>query len=200
MFKPRPYPYATRTPGPGADIWDRLRVPARDRTPALAARLGVLTRADVSTEVVWEVRDFNWVTRGHISRTYPDKRIRVWRTIEGPFYGYHGFTRAPILWIVEDNVSAGQIALAGGNALALLGTHFPRDAYGELRDYLRRLTGVVETPWIKVALDPDAAGKGAAMARELTSRLGYATMFVPLVADPKDLPDGELERMVREGP
>ena len=198
-FKPRPYPFGLQTAPPGSPVWDVLRVPVAARTPDLAARLGALARADDSNEVVWEVRDYNWLARGHISRKYPDKIIRVWRTVEGPFYAYHGDTRTRALWIVEDNVSAAQIRMAGGNALALLGTGFSREGQQDLAGYLRRVADVLGPPVVKVALDPDAAGKGAALARELTSRIGCATMFVPLVADPKDLPEGELARMVREG-
>ncbi len=198
VFKPRPYPYPLAVPSPHAPIWAALRVPPGQRVAATAAKLGVLARADVSNEFVWEVRDYQWLARGHISRTYPDKVVRTWRTEEGPFYAYHGFNRTRTLWIVEDCVSAAQIALAGGNALALLGVRFSPDGQHELGLYLRRLASVVGVPQVKVALDPDAMDKGVALARELTSRLGCATMFVPLVADPKDLPEGELAKLVRD--
>ena len=198
VFKPRPYPFPLAYPAADHEIWDRLKVPVLSRCPERAAQLGVLTKADDTSEVVWEVRDYQWTTRGHISRTYPDKRIRVWREVEGPFHGYHGFKRTRVLWIVEDMVSGAQIARAGGNALALLGTNFSANAQAELRGYLTRIHSMIGYPEVRVALDPDAAGKGAQLARELTSRLGCATMFVPLVADPKDLPDGELARMVGE--
>jgi hypothetical protein len=198
VFKPRPYPYPLAVPARDHFLWDLLRVAAADRSPGLAARLGALTRADDANEVVWEVRDYQWLTRGHISRSYPDKRIRVWRTTEGPFYAYHGADRTRSLWLVEDSISAAQVALAGGNALALLGTHLSREGQRELAGYLNRLATVVGTPLVKVALDPDAMEVGARLARELTSRIGCATMFVPLVADPKDLPEGELARMVRD--
>lgn len=197
-FKPRPYPYQLQTPEPDSHLWDLLRVAPDDRSPSLAAQLGVLTRADVPSEAVWEVRDYQWLARGHISRTYPDKMVRVWRGVEGPFTAYVGFTRTRSLWIVEDMVSAGQIALNGGNALALLGTRMSSEAQLELGLYLRRLGTVVGTPQVVVALDPDAATMGANLARELTSRIGYATMFMPLLADPKDLPEGELARLVKD--
>lgn len=196
-FKPRPYPWSLMVPGPRHFLWDLLRVPGSEWSPELAARLGALVRADHTSEVVWEVRDYQWQTRGHISRVYPDKTIRVWRTNETPFHGYHGSKRTRALWVVEDNISAAQISLAGGNAVALLGTRFSVEGQNELGAYLRRLGAMVGPPVVKVALDPDAALKGAAMARELTSRLGCATMYVPLAADPKDLPEGELARMVR---
>jgi hypothetical protein len=194
-FKPRPYPLPLAYPGPGHFIWSLLRA---QPSPELAAKLGVLTNAENASEVVWEVRDYQWATRGHISRTYPDKRIRVWRDQEGPFHGYHGFKRTRVLWVVEDMVSAAQIAMLGGNALALLGTNFSANGQAELRGYLTRIHATVGYPEVKVALDPDAADKGARLARELTSRIGCATMYVPLSADPKDLPKGELARLVRE--
>jgi hypothetical protein len=194
-FKPRPYPLPLAYPGPGHFIWPLLRA---QPSPELAAKLGVLTNAENASEVVWEVRDYQWATRGHISRTYPDKRIRVWRDQEGPFHGYHGFKRTRVLWVVEDMVSAAQIAMLGGNALALLGTNFSANGQAELRGYLTRIHATVGYPEVKVALDPDAADKGARLARELTSRIGCATMYVPLSADPKDLPEGELARLVRE--
>jgi hypothetical protein len=197
-FKPRPYPFHLVYPYPDHSIWDGLKVPFPDRTPELAARLGVLTSVYDAREVVWEVRDYQWATRGHISRTYPDKRIRVWREQEGPFHAYHGFKRTRVLWVVEDMVSAAQIAMLGGNALALLGTNFSANGQAELRGYLTRIHATVGYPEVKVALDPDAADKGARLARELTSRIGCATMYVPLSADPKDLPEGELARLVRE--
>jgi len=197
-FKPRPYPFPLAAPDSLNEAWDRLRVPIADRGPGLAARLGLHAREGVSNEVVWEVRGYDWAAKGHISRTYPDKRIRVWRENNTPFYAYHGFRRTPCLWIVEDSVSAAQIALAGGNALALLGVQFSLDGQAELGDYLRRLKTVAGTPHIKVALDPDAATLGVKLTKELTNRLGYATMFMPLVADPKDFPEGELARMVRD--
>lgn len=197
-FKPRPYPFPLAAPLRVNEVWDRLRVPAAERGPALAARLGLHAREGVSNEIVWEVRGYDWAARGHVSRTYPDKRIRVWRESNTPFYAYHGFRRTPTLWIVEDSVSAAQIALAGGNALALLGVQFSLAGQQELGDYLARLKTVAGTPQIKVALDPDAATVAVKLTRELTSRLGYATMFMPLVADPKDLPEGELARMVEE--
>jgi hypothetical protein len=194
-FKPRPYPLPLAYPGPGHFIWSLLRA---QPSPELAAKLGVLTNAENASEVVWEVRDYQWATRGHISRTYPDKRIRVWREQEGPFHAYHGFKRTRVLWIVEDMVSAAQIAMLGGNALALLGTNFSANGQAELRGYLTRIHAMVGYPEVKVALDPDATDKGARLARELTSRIGCATMYVPLSADPKDLPEGELARLVRE--
>lgn len=195
-FKPRPYPYPLAIPAPDSTIWDLLRVPAGRRDARLAAQLGVLTRADDSNEIVWEVRDYQWLTRGHISRHYPDKTIRIWRTTPGPFHAYHGKTRAPCLWIVEDNVSAAQISLAGGNALALLGVGFSPEAQGELGAYLKRLP--FANVKVRVALDPDAAAKGMLLTRELTSRLGYDILFTPLIADPKDLTPGTLEQLVQK--
>lgn len=197
-FKQRPYPAGTVLPDPENGIWDRLRVPLETRVPSLASKLGLLAREGDSNEIVWEVRDYQWLARGHISRTYPDKRIRVWRTVEGPFYGYFGFKRTRVLWVVEDCVSAAQIAMAGGNALALLGTHFSVEGQRELGTYLSRVAASLGSPTLKVALDPDATDKAVGLSRELTSRLGYATIYVPLVADPKDLPEGELQRMVME--
>lgn len=199
-FQPRPYPSPLAVPGPQCPIWALVRVPEPERTVDTAARLGLLTMEGNEGEVVWEIRDYQWSPRGHVSRTYPGKFVRTWKAVPGPFYGYFGFKRTRTIWLVEDCVSAAQIARAGGNSLALLGTHFSRDGIAELGAYLARIKAVYGPPVVKVALDPDAAGKGAALTRELTSRLGYGTVFVPLQYDPKDLPEGELEGMVREGP
>jgi hypothetical protein len=164
-----------------------------ERTPALAARIGLFARVDVSSEIVWDFRDFLWVTRGHLSRDYRDKSIRVWRTVPGPFYGYFADLRTPVLWIVEDPVSAARIQLEGGSALCLNGTHLSPDLQGELA---RMVVLMARTgrgpPQMRVALDPDAAQQGADMTHLLTNRYGYDTMWVPLVKDIKDMEPDEL--------
>jgi len=199
-FTPRPYPHPVEAPNLGNVIWNLLRVPATERTVRLASMLGVHNRYGVPLEIVWDVRDYDWRIRGHVSRKYPEKEVRTWKEWPGPWYSYHGFNRTRTLWIVEDNVSAAQIALAGGNAIALLGCELSLEGQLELGVYLKRLDGIFFTdrPQIKVALDPDAFDKGAAMTKELTNRLGYDTMFQPLFSDPKDLPEGKLEQMVKE--
>ena len=193
-FVGRPYLFNRALPGPEHWVWDRLAVPVERRGAGLASRLGLFTRADDSNELVWEVRDYDWVTRGHISRTYPGKIVRTWKDREGPWTGYVGLDRVPVIWVVEDLMSASRIALEGGNALALLGTHFSVDAQNELEDYLSRFPHCHTK--IVVALDPDAAEVGARLTRDLTFRLGRATIFQPLSADPKDMDPGELKCLV----
>ena len=199
-FTPRPYPHPIETPEPGNAIWNLLRVPATERTVRLASMLGVHVRYDVPAEVVWDVRDYDWRPRGHVSRTYPGKEVRTWKEVPGPWYSYHGFNRTRTLWLVEDQVSAAQIALAGGNAVALLGCELSLEGQLELGAYLKRLEGIffTERPQIKVALDPDAFDNGICLTKELTGRLGYDTICVTMTNDPKDLPEGELKRMVEE--
>jgi len=199
-FTPRPYPNPVTAPDPDNAIWELLRVPVMERTVRLASMLGVHSRYGVPLEIVWDVRDYDWRVRGHVSRKYPGKEVRTWKGEPGPWYSYHGFNRTRTLWLVEDQVSAAQIALAGGNAIALLGCELSLEGQLELGAYLRRLEGIFFTgrPQTKVALDPDAFDNGVCLTKELTSRLGYDTMFQPLLNDPKDLPEGELERMVKE--
>ncbi len=191
-FKPRPYPYELTTPARDHEIWDRLGVPLSGRNSGTSTVTGVSAKADDSQEVVWEVRDYEYAARGHISRTYPGKFVRTWKTQPGPFYGFMGWTRKPVLWIVEDMVSAAKIYLGGGNSLALLGTHFSSDGRGELKSYLEKYP---ETR-VRVALDPDAYEVGARLARELTFQLGRAILFIPMRADPKDLEPQELRDLI----
>jgi hypothetical protein len=146
--------------------------------------------------LVWEVRDYDWSARGHISRTYPGKIVRTWREREGPWTAYVGLEHLPVVWVVEDMTSAARVALEGGNAIALLGTNFSVEAQTELGRYLARFRE--NDRRVIVALDPDAAKTGAKLARDLTFRLGCATIFQPLRCDPKDLGIGELQRLVRE--
>lgn len=188
-FNPRPYPYDLSAPRMEHWLWDKL-----DAEPSLmrAAWLGVYVRRDREEELVWEVRDYDWRSRGHVSRSYPSKRIATWRVEEGPFVAFFG-PRCPRLWIVEDPVSAARIALAGHSALALLGTHLSTDARAELGRYLKRL----DKPLVRVALDPDAAETGAKMTRDLTFRLGCDTIFVPLKHDIKDLLREDFEELMK---
>lgn len=190
-FVPRPYPFDLATPSPGHGIWTALRLPYDER---VAARLGVAVRADDPSEVVWSIHNIRGESIGRLSRTYPEKRIRVWREVDGPFHNYIWTARKrEALWIVEDNVGAARIAMSGYSALALLGTHFSMEARGELTTYLndRDLN-----PVIYVALDPDAYDKGSQLARELTFRTGRVTMAVPTIIDPKDMSPEALQRML----
>lgn len=194
-FPARPYPFNRALPSPDHWVWDRLAVPFGGRTAERAARLGLFTRADDTNELVWEVRDYDWSARGHISRVYPDKIVRTWKELEGPWTGYVALVRSPVVWVVEDMMSAARVAIEGGNAIALLGTHFSVEAQKELGGYLARFPEGDRK--IIVALDPDAAETGARMTRDLTFRLGYATIFQPLKSDPKDMDPGELQCLVR---
>jgi len=188
-FEPRPYPHNLATPPDGHWIWPKLGIEAGSLA---SARLGVYTRFADPDEIVWEVRDFDLKPRGHISRAYSSKFIRSWRTEPGPWMGFFRGL-CPRLWIVEDMVSAAKISLAGFPALALLGTHLSPEGRAELGAYLRRLNA----PVVRVALDPDAAAKGSALARDLTFRLGRDTIFVPLSQDPKDLTRAELAEVLK---
>lgn len=187
-FVPRPYPYGLRTVPFNHWLWDKLEAKPSHKT---CASLGVYVRELDMGELVWDVRDFNWESRGHISRRYPNKFIRSWRVVNGPWMNFIG-PRVNDLWIVEDNISAARIALAGHSALALLGTNLSPAGRAELRAYLPRLN----EPRVRVALDPDASATASALARELTFSLGRDILYTPLVADPKDLPRADFEELL----
>jgi len=202
QFKPRPYPFPLKTPGRGHFILSRLNVGGWPALPAAAATVGLAVRADRPGEVVWELRGFDLRTRGHVSRDYGTdglgKTVRTWRTDPGPVLGYFGLgARFRDLWIVEDALSAARLCLDGHNALCLFGTHLSREGEEELRDYVARVRATSGLgARILIALDRDASGAGAAMARRLTSRLGCETIPVFLHSDLKDMPEDEFDPFV----
>lgn len=202
-FIPRPYPYRVVPPHTDHPLWSRvglwgIAAPGASNAALegnmgpIAAKIGVGVREDSPLEIVWEVRDLDLEPMGSVSREYPSKRIRTWRERPGPWMGLFRLDpEARSLWIVEDPVSASRIALAGQSALCLFGTHLSREGREALGVYLRHRPELR----VCVALDPDAAGIGAEMARELTFRFGRDTLFVPLKQDVKDL-DGSSFREV----
>ncbi len=191
-FTGRAYSHGSTTPFPAHFAWDLLRVPEAERTTLLGAKLGLGARNDFLRELVWAVRGYDYSARGHISRTYPDKFIRSWKTQDLPWHSFMGWERKPALWIVEDMMSAARIYLEGGNALALLGTHFSDAGREELKAYLKAYPSVRVT----VALDPDATGLAEEMARELTFQTGRDTLFLPMTLDPKDMEPEELRGLI----
>lgn len=189
QFEPRPYPFTLAPPDRLNAIWSRLAVPPSERTAATARRIGLFARDYVSSEIVWEFRDYKWLTRGHLSRDYRDKTIRVWRTVDGPFYGYFADFHMREVWIVEDPVSAARIQLEGGSAICLNGTHMSGPLQDELTRYLafRDMVEPGQRTLFKVALDPDAVQTAINLTYRLTTRGDCDSMWVPLKKDIKDM-------------
>lgn len=190
-FVPRPYPLDLVTPDP--DHWLWRKVGTYTESEHYAAKLGVSVPIGREHELVWEVRDFDWQPRGHISRTYPDKFIRSWRVVDGPWMNYVALKRSDTLFIVEDCVSAARIACRGKSALALLGTNLSGPGRAELGAFLNRFPHTR----VRVALDPDASATASKLARDLTFSLGRDILFVPMKADPKDLSRPDFEELLR---
>lgn len=194
-FVPRPYPYPVRSPGPEHWVWGKLHAPG---STGLAARIGLATKAGDEEELVWELRDMDWAVTGHLSRHYPDKTIRTWRTVPGPVYGWFASRRPETVWIVEDPLSAARVQLAGQGALCLCGTGMSRELMAVLAHWHRRQVRYYGEPLgVTVALDPDATYKGRDLARALTSRYGIDTLWRPLTKDIKDMEPDELGEVLR---
>ena len=199
VFAPRPYPWPLAVPGAGHFSWRLLRASGG---PELAARIGLQHKADFSDELVWELRDFDWKHKGHVSRSYVGKTIRTWRTAPGPWYGYFADKRTPErLWIVEDPMSAARLQIGGESALCLFGTHLGTELRGEVVAFMQRQARVHgHPPLLVVALDPDATVAGMDMARRLTTMTGYDTMARPLNKDIKDMDETELRELLELPP
>lgn len=125
-------------------------------------------------------RGFNGELLGHVTRSL-DKVIKTYRAREGAdMYSYYrppGSVFKPgALFIVEDCISAMCVASHGYNALALLGTY--------MSDYLRCALSDNQLQ-SRIMLDPDAAGKAVAMAKDLPG----SKAVIGHTKDPKDLPD-----------
>ena len=186
-FEARPYTFPTCAPPSEHPIWGLLG--ATERTPATAARIGLACRVGNPGELVWAVRNYDWLTVGHMSRDYATKTIRTWRTVDEPWFGYFSDNRGPCLWVVEDPVSAAKIQLTGGGAVCLFGSSIGRG----VRLGLARLRERGHLKRLLMALDPDATTKGAQYARDLTNSGVCDTLWVPLGSDIKDIPVENLE-------
>jgi hypothetical protein len=160
----------------------------------VCAKLGLKATLGNEVESVWEIRDFNFELRGWVSRDYANKRIRTWRLVPGPLYGFWSLAPSKRIIIVEDPVSAARIAWEGGaSGVALLGTHMPAEAMEELEVYVRRTRAVIGTePEVVVCLDRDAVDVTTRLTKRLTGYLSCATMWFPGSRDPKDMDRDEL--------
>lgn len=184
-FESRPYPHPLTSPPVDHPIWGRLiTVPETASEAAeLAAQIGLSTRGDLSSEVVWTARDYNWSTRGHVSRNYDTKFIRTWRVVDAAWYGYFSDHRTASIWLVEDPVSAACLQLAGAGAICLFGSSIGKALQAELGAIALRSP----VQRFLLALDPDATLEGLTAANRLTNAGVCDTVWVPLRRDIKDM-------------
>jgi hypothetical protein len=190
VFQPRPLLDGLRLPERGDPIGDRVYDRIEGSLAEFAARHGLRVLESAPTTHTWIVHNMRGERMGHITRD-EDKRIRVWRESEGPFYAvfWPKNDRGPTqpykgaYMIVEDALSAALMAEEGVRAIALLGTNLSREAAQEIAVRLP------DEPRIAVAMDPDEAGVTATSAIVNRLRaLGVPAVSWVLPSDVKNLP------------
>ena len=190
-FEPRPYPHAQLD---GETYKSRLQ-----RCFGVNWQLVVLCAglfcgdAPEGEELVYSLWGPGGELNGHVSRRdFPigagqtGRVVRTWRTADVPAHSLYQpwwfrHRALPVLWIVEDHLSAIRLAAhAAHYAIALGGVH--ADAR-----FVTDCVRLHDITSVRVALDPDAAGQCLALASRLRNEHGLPAWPVLLEDDIKNL-------------